>query len=278
MEFADKFIPTAGVVGIVPMVTFFFMVVAMYAFLGNFIFALSTHASVAPEHRESRLQTAIIAAVAGISYFLIQDNYKAMLHDLAALSDPIDRRVLINESYNAIGQYRYIDWAVTTPLLLLKTAGMLKVKFRNNAGTLLILLAADFFMVLTGYIGEQQLDANGDIFVGDKLFWGAVSTIGYFVIPIILFRFWRLYAGQVLPEERRAYRLMALTTVTIWGVYPIGYILTVLDIDLNYVHIAFTIADVINKVGVGVLSYQAAKSVLERRLPEDATLPGHTVG
>lgn len=278
MEFADKFIPTAGVVGLLPMLTYFFMVVAMYAFLGNFLFAFGTYSSVAPEHRESRLQTAIIAAVAGISYFLIQDYYKAMLEELAQLPDALTRQLLIRKSYNAIGQFRYIDWAITTPILLLKTAGMLRVKFRNAAGPLLILLFADFFMVVTGYIGEQQLTPENDILVGPKLFWGGISTIGYLVIPIILFRFWRLYGPQALPEERRAFRLMGLATVTLWGVYPIGYMLTMLNVDMNYVHLSFTIADIINKVGVGLLSYQAAKQVLERRVPEEATLAGHTIG
>ena len=48
-------------------------------------------------------------------------------------------------------------------------------------------------MVITGYIGEQQVLANGAIFVEGKLFWGAISTIFYFIIPIILFRFWQRY-------------------------------------------------------------------------------------
>lgn len=94
----------------------------------------------------------------------------------------------------------------------------------------------------------------------------------------MLYRFWRLYAGQVLPAERRAFRLLSLATVTRWGVYPIGYRLTMLDIDLNNVHLSFTIADIINKVGVGVLSLQAARQVLERRVPEEATLASDNVG
>lgn len=280
MELNDKFIPTAGVVGILPMVTYFFFLVTAYAFLANIIFALSTRSSVAPEHRLARNLTACIAAVAGVSYFLMQDYYHDMLTELASLTDPDDRRTLIRESYNAIGQYRYMDWAITTPLLLIKIVFTLKMQPHQIRQSLALLLGADFFMILTGYIGEQQLNFDNEILVGPKLFWGAISTIGYLIIPIILFRYWRFYAHQenVLPEERRAYRLMALTTVTFWGVYPIGYILTVTDIDLNWIHIAFSVADIINKVGVGVTSYLMAKQVLERRVPEEATAAVHLVG
>ncbi len=278
MNVADQFIPTAGVTGLLPMITYFFFVVTTYAFLANFIFAYATRTSVAPEHRLSRYLTACIAAVAGISYFLMQMYYRDMRADLAQLTDPADRRTLIRESYNAIGQYRYMDWAITTPLLLIKTVFTLKIRPREINRSLALLLGADFFMILTGYIGEQQLSFDNEILVGPKLIWGAISTLGYVLIPLILYRYWKQFADRSLPQERQAYRLMALTTVTFWGVYPIGYILTVFDIDLNLIHIAFSVADIINKVGVGVTSYLMAKQILEQRVPQEATAPAHLVG
>lgn len=281
MDFAHKFLPTAATVGLLPMITWFFMLIAFYAFVGNFIFALASRSSVAPEHRVSRNYTAIIAAVAGISYFLIQDFYRDMLTVLADLTDPDDRLALINLSYNAIGQLRYMDWAITTPLLLLKIVSMVKIRYRSHATLVNTLLAADFFMIFTGYIGEQQLTVDNQILVGTKLIWGAVSTIGYVVIVVTLWRIWREFAqaDTVHPEERWAFRLMALMTVTFWGVYPIGYILTTIDgINLNWVHTSFSIADIINKVAVGSIAFQAAERVLERRVSEDATAPYHTVG
>lgn len=263
------------------MITWFFMLIAFYAFVGNFIFALASRTSVAPEHRISRNYTAIIAAVAGISYYLIQDYYHDMLQELASLADPNDRQALINLSYNAIGQLRYMDWAVTTPLLLLKLVSMVKIHYREHRSMINTLLAADFFMILTGYIGEQQLTVDNQILVVPKLIWGAVSTVGYVVVVLTLWRIWRTFAqaDSVHPEERWAFRLMALTTVTFWGVYPIGYILTTIDgINLNWIHISFSIADIINKVGVAAIAFQAAEQVLERRVPEEATAPFHSVG
>lgn len=70
---------------------------------------------------------------------------------------------------------------------------------------------------------------------------------------------------------------MALTTVTFWGVYPIGYILTAFDVNTNVIHIAFCLADIINKIGVGTIAYLAAKKSLERRVPDDAAAPAHIV-
>ena len=108
MQFSDSFIPTANSVGILSMLTYYFMVFACYAFLGNFIFAWLSKSSVAPEHRTSRYFTAIIAAVAGVSYALITHFYHSTLKEIAH-TDPAHRDDIIRLSYNAIGQLRYMD-------------------------------------------------------------------------------------------------------------------------------------------------------------------------
>ena len=105
-----------------PVLTWFFMFVTFYAFVGQFIFALASRSSVAPIHRNSQTLTAIIAAVAGISYYVIQDYFRHMLAQAGNMEDPVAAGLLQQNSFSAINQLRYIDWAVTTPLLLLKTA------------------------------------------------------------------------------------------------------------------------------------------------------------
>ena len=278
MTFGDSFVPTVGEVGILPMVTYFCLAIAGYAFLGNLIFSLATQSAVAPEHRISRVYGAIIAAVAGVSYFLITHFYHEMLHGLSRLNSPEERAALIRRSYQAIGQYRYMDWAITTPLLLLKTTSMLRIKVQEAGKLLGILLLADFFMVLTGYIGEQQLTPTGEIVASQKLLWGAISTVGYLVVPFVLYRLYQQFAARGNEHERWGYRFLALTTVTTWGIYPLGYMLTLTSLNLNYIHVAFSLGDVFNKVGVSVVAYLVGKRLLDERLDERKVLDGHTVG
>jgi sensory rhodopsin len=279
MTFGDSFVPTAGEVGIVSMLTYFFMAVAAYFFLGNLIFSLATRGSVAPEHRISRVYGAIIAAVAGVSYLLITHFYHEFLHELSRLGAHTPQgEALTRRSYQAIGQFRYIDWAVTTPLLLLKTVSMLRIDFKEATKAIVWLLVADFFMVLTGYIGEQQLTASGEIIGSTKLLWGAISTVGYLVVPFILYGLYKRFAARGHEQERWGFRFMAFTTVTSWGVYPLGYLLTLTNIDLNYIHIAFSIADIFNKTGVAIVAYLVSKRLLDERLDEKKILDGYTVG
>jgi sensory rhodopsin len=279
MTFGDSFVPTAGEVGILSMLTYFFMACAAYCFLGNFIFSLATQKSVAPEHRSSRVYGAIIAAVAGVSYLLITHFYHEMLHELSRLgADSAQGSALVRRSYQAIGQLRYIDWAITTPLLLLKTTSMLRISSKEAGKAIAVLLLADFWMVLTGYIGEQQLTASGEIIGSAKLLWGAISTVGYVVVPVILYRLYNRFAERGNEHERWGYRFMAFTTVTSWGVYPLGYLLTLTSINLNYIHIAFSVADIFNKTGVAIVAYLVGKHIMDERLDEREVLPGHEVG
>ena len=113
----------------------------------------------------------------------------------------------------------------------------------------------------------------GEVDVGARLFWGTVSTVGYAVIPVTLLYIYRNYGKEAHAWERRAYRILALATVTTWGVYPLGYLVPAFlpELSFNWIHLAFNIADVTNKVGAGVIIYVGAASVLEDRVPKDAT-------
>ncbi len=277
MTFGDSFVPTAGEVGILPLITYYTLTVATYCFLGSVVFSFLTNQSVAPEHRVARSYGAVISVVAGVSYLLITRFYHGMLQDLGQLQDPAARQALVRHSYNAIGQYRYMDWAVTTPLLLLKAASMLRIRFQEAVGAILLMLGADLLMVVTGYVGEQQLSASGEILVGQKLLWGAISTVFYVIALVQLKGLYTRFKERGNDLERWGFRFIGITAVTTWGVYPIGYLLTMLPgFDLNYVHIAFSVFDVFNKVGISVVAYLVAKDLLDQRLDQRKVLDGYT--
>ena len=281
MQFTQTFVPTAREVGLLPIITELFLVIALFSFAAGFVFFLCSRNSVAPWHRSSALLSALICLVAGASYWFIHYYYHDMAHALAAIPDPLARRRLIHDSYFALGEYRYMDWAVTTPLLLLKMVLLLKVKPREIMGAIAVLLGADFLMVIAGAIGDQQFAANGDTLVRAHLLWGTISTVFYLVVPLILFgRLWPRYGGNGHDPSARAFRLAAFTTVTTWGVYPLGYLVPVLfpHADLNWVHLGFTVADVVNKVGVGVVAYLAGAEELEARVPRESVQRAWLVG
>jgi sensory rhodopsin len=279
MQFPPTFVPTGRDVGLLPMVTEFSLVAAMFAFAGGFVFLLASRNSVAPWHRSSALLSAVICLVTTASYWLVHNYYHDMLHELAATAEPL-RRGLIRDAYFAIGSYRYMVWAVTIPLLLLRMVLVLKVKPREILGWLAVLAGAAFWMVLAGFIGEQQMGPDGAVLAWRHSLWGLLAALGYVVILYVLFcRLGHKYGANAEDEAGHAFRLMRWTTVTTWGVYPLGYLASALlvRLDLNWVQIAFTAADVVNLLGVFVVGYLLGATELERRVPPEAIQPARIV-
>ncbi|GAB4021075.1 hypothetical protein GCM10028808_64770 [Spirosoma migulaei] len=258
MEVADSFIPTAGTVGLLPMVTYFFLIVAMFAFLGMFIFALVSPrmtgpAQESPVYSTISSLTIISVAVAGLTYYLIQTYYYNTLSEIATVSDPNDRQTLIRESYNAIGQYRYMAWFITTPLLLFQLLNLLRIRVSAHKRQIAGLLMATLFMVLASYIGHEQLSFDNEIQLVPKLVWGLIALIDYVSILFTLNRLWKEFGGQAHP----AFRLSAQLIGGAWAIYFIGYFLTLAPIDFNWIHLAFTLADVVSLIGIGMIIYLA---------------------
>ncbi len=253
MELSETFVPTAGTVGLLPMLTYYSLIVTGLVFLAQTAFVFTTRPLVEPKHQAAHILSGVIALVAGVAYFQMQDIYRDMLAELATVVDATDRQTLMREAYPAVSQYRYMDWAITTPLLLLTMVRLLNVSLRSIARPVALMLVADLFMIVTGYIGEQQLTFDQEAIVSAKLIWGGVSTLGYAVVPWTLYKLYRQYGA--VPSLDRSFRLVALTTITFWGIYPIGYILSATGVDTNVIHIGFCIGVVINKTGVAALLF-----------------------
>jgi bacteriorhodopsin len=117
----------------------------------------------------------------------------------------------VEHVYRQIFWARYIDWSVTTPLLLLDLgflAGM-------NGADLLIAIVADVIMVLTGLFAAF---GSTD---GQKWGWYAISCFAYLVI------LWQLVISgrrAVLGKDNSTGKLFASIggfTLILWTLYPV---------------------------------------------------------
>jgi bacteriorhodopsin len=117
----------------------------------------------------------------------------------------------VEHVYRQIFWARYIDWSVTTPLLLLDLgflAGM-------NGADLLIAIVADVIMVLTGLFAAF---GSTD---GQKWGWYAISCFAYLVI------LWQLVISgrrAVIGKDSSTGQLFASIggfTLILWTLYPV---------------------------------------------------------
>ena len=223
--------------------------VAMFALGAGFVFFLSQKESVLPAYRGTMTTSAMICGVAAVAYFFLLREYQP--------GKPFPTIV------------RYVDWTVTTPLLLLKYPEMLKVRGTRFAWKLII---ADLFMIVTGFIGElygSTTDGHWtpNIANGANLhyLWGAISTVGYVVILyFLLTEGTRLAKTQPEPIQHGV-KSLNMYIWSLWGVYPLAFMAECWSMNpawnMDWFNIASSVADVINKVGFGVTAYLAVKAL-----------------
>ena len=159
---------------------------------------------------------------------------------------------------------RYIDWALTTPLLILGTATIGIRSLSVDKTRIYGAIAADIFMILTGLAGGLCTDAS-------RWGWYAFSSIAFVAVLLLLWLPLRAEATRI--GRGRVYtRLIAVLSV-LWVQYPIVWLLG--DEGLRVMPSApqtlwYTVLDVLAKVAFGFLSLQTVmklRPAIEEPLP-----------
>jgi sensory rhodopsin len=254
---------TADQVGILPMIVNFTFFVAYISMGAAFVFFLAQRNSVAPEYRTALTLSAIIVGIAAFHYFYMKGLYSDVTLPLLAVKGADYAKITANSFFGIIN-FRYMDWLITTPLLVAKIP--LAVAAGRKVGKVVAyLILFDLLMIVAGFIGEQYV-TNTTM----HLLWGAISTIGYVGIVYLLYTTVKEMAKTAEPEEQWAVKWMSLFVITGWGIYPIGYMIPSFfpTLDLNIVHAVYNLGDQINKIGPGIIVYLAGAALLTRRQKE----------
>jgi bacteriorhodopsin len=224
---------------------FSFAIAAMFA---SALFFLNAQAQVAQKYRLALLVSAIVVSIAGYHYFRIFNSWDAAYG-------------LQNGVYTLSGKpfndaYRYVDWLLTVPLLLVETVAVLALPGKEARPLLIKLVVASVVMIATGYPGEISDNLT------TRIIWGTVSTIPF---AYILYVLWVELSKSLVRQPAAVQTLvrnMRLLLLFSWGVYPIAYLLPMVGITGTAatvgVQLGYTIADVLAKPLFGLLVFAIA--------------------
>ncbi len=231
----------------------------------SFAFFVLARPNVGEKYRPALLVSAIVVAVACYHYFRIFNSWT----EAFALKDGV---------YAATGvpfndAYRYADWILTVPLLLVEAVAVLALARQIAGGMIGRLALAAFVMIATGYPGEVSSDTTA------RLVWGTISTIPFIYIVYTL---WVELGTALSTQSERVKVLMRnlrLLLLFSWGFYPISYLVPVLfggvsTSGLVGLQVGYSLADIIAKAGFGVLIYFIA---LEKTASERGVVPVNAV-
>ncbi|MDN5696511.1 MAG: bacteriorhodopsin, partial [Rubrobacter sp.] len=141
---------------------------------------------------------------------------------------------------------RYIDWLITTPLLLLGLAWIgLGGRVGGHQRMVTYLLGADVLMILTGILAG----ATGS---GFRWFWFVVSSIFFAAVLYLLWGWLRSAAQEGNPEGGFGlfYTLASMLTV-LWILYPVVWILGqegAMVFSSSFEVFSFAVLDILAKI------------------------------
>lgn len=119
-------------------------------------------------------------------------------------------------NWNEISQLRYVDWSITTPLMLLALCLVLanNIKEAVHLGTMAAIILLNYFMLFVGYLGETSAMSR---WMSELLGFGAFTGMFYLiynryvkkssgidntVLFTMYFSVWSLYGAAYLLEEK----------------------------------------------------------------------------
>lgn len=155
---------------------------------------------------------------------------------------------------NTPTDFRYIDWLLTVPLLMIEFYLILAAIATVSGGIFWRLLIGTLVMLVPGYMGEAgYINATVGFVIG-MLGWA------FILYEIFAGEASKVAAGQAPPAVQKAYGLMKWTVTIGWAIYPIGYFFGYLagGTDEGTLNIVYNLADVLNKIAFGLFIWYAA--------------------
>jgi len=227
--------------------------------------------SVMDKYQSAVLISGLVTFIAAYHYMRIFNSwveayeYKAgSVHDGALdMQNPSLTGVPFNDAY------RYMDWLLTVPLLLIEILLVMKLDERDFNDKAKNLGVGAALMIVSGYYGE--LVVTGDL-TPRWMCWFVSMVFFLYIVYELLVGLSDATNSETDPVIAGKIGFAQVMTVISWCTYPIVYLFPMLGIDAGNavvgIQIGYCCSDIISKCGVGLVIYQItyAKSRKERLL------------
>merc|ERR1711871_1658422 len=167
--------------------------------------------------------------------------------------------------------YRYVDWFLTVPLLLIEIVLVMKLSGQETVQRCTYLGISSALMIANGYPGEVTAEP------GTRWCFWFLSMIPFVYIVYTLFVGLKESQDNQPEAVRDHVKWACWATVFSWCTYPIVFVMPMLSGSSSgkaglsagamvSIQVGYTFSDIISKCGVGYLVYRIglAKSMLEQ--------------
>ena len=207
------------------------------------LFLWFSRSHVAPAYRMAITISGLVTAIAAYHYLQIMLSWEAAFSAVGG--------TLEVTGYPFNQAYRYVDWLLTVPLLLIELILVMRLSKSETVSKSVTLGGAAALMIVLGYPGEVSEDA------GTRFTFWVLSMIPFIYIV------YQLVVGlkgsiSKQPENVRGLINGAATLVVVsWLFYPLVYLFPLIGLTggaaVTAVEVGYTIADIVAKAVFGIL-------------------------
>jgi bacteriorhodopsin len=152
--------------------------------------------------------------------------------------------------------YRYVDWVLTVPLLLIELILVMRLSAKETVSKSVRLGGLAVLMIVLGYPGEISAVS------GTRWLWWSLSMIPFLMIVGELFSGLKSSLAAQPAAARGLINGARYLVIASWAFYPIVFIFPMIGIDgalaSTFVQVGYSIADIVAKAVFGILIFAIA--------------------
>merc|ERR1712232_1040091 len=217
--------------------------------------------AVKAQYQSAVIISGLVTFIAAYHYIRIFNSWvEAYEYASADATAPTLTGVPFNDAY------RYMDWLLTVPLLLIEILLVMKLEPEEYSSKAWTLGFGSALMIVSGYYGE--LVVTGDL-TPRWLCWFLSMCFFLYIVYELLVGLSAATNSETDEAIKGKIQSAQLMTVISWCTYPVVHLFPMLGVNaasaVVSIQIGYCASDIISKCGVGLLIYQItyAKSAKE---------------
>jgi len=211
---------------------------------------------VGAKYKTAVTVSGIVTLIAFYHYFRIFNSWvEAYKVECSTNSEDVYNCLVTASGQPFNDAYRYMDWLLTVPLLLMELILVMKLSPTDTLTNCVKLGFAAGLMIILGYPGELQTENKQR-----WIFW-VLAMIPFLYIIFTLFVGLKEAVQRQDSEVRGLVSMARVVTIVSWLTYPFVFMIPMFSKSSKVVHpnvevgiqIGYSISDIISKCGVGIM-------------------------
>jgi len=207
--------------------------------------------AVKDQYKSAVIISGLVTFIAAYHYFRIFNSWVEAYKYEESGGAPKLTGVPFNDAY------RYMDWLLTVPLLLIEILLVMKLDADTFSTKASVLGVGSALMIVSGYYGE--LTVTGDL-TPRWICWAVSMCFFLYIVYELLVGLASATASETDQTIAGKIKVAQVMTVISWCTYPVVYLFPMLGISaataVVSIQVGYCVSDIISKCGVGLVVYQ----------------------